>query len=243
MNFGKTIVCNSLAWYFRRMGVPFLIIDGYNLLHAAGLARIRYAPGDLERLRTRLLGMLAEKLLPVEQLRCTVVFDGQSSPFDGSGEARHRDMRVLFSPATSDADTVIEELIDHHPSPRQTIVVSADHRLHKAARRRGATPMDSEPFWERIRQRDDIRTLSVEDVAPKPKPAKPARSQETAAWLKEFGEFSVDEIAAEVRAEDQTIPGGSPWERTVSDLEQILSDPHRLEGFVDGRDRSARRRP
>ena len=36
------------------MPLPYHLIDGYNLLHAAGLAREKYGPGDLERALARL---------------------------------------------------------------------------------------------------------------------------------------------------------------------------------------------
>ncbi len=216
------------------MGVPFLMIDGYNLLHGAGLAKLRYAQGDLERARQRLLGMLCEKLSEPEQMRCTVVFDAQNAPGDVSRESKHHEIRVLFAPAGSDADTVIEELIAKHPAAKQAIVVSADHRLHKAARRKGATPIDSEPFWERLQKRPDARTALIDEndvKGPKTKPP-PKTKRETENWLKEFGDISVDEIAAEVRAESQSVPGGSPWERHLSDLERIIADDHETERFL-----------
>ncbi len=51
------------------------LIDGYNLMHAAGIARVRYARGDLERCRNRLLLKLSELLTEDERQRATVVFD------------------------------------------------------------------------------------------------------------------------------------------------------------------------
>src|SRR5690349_20885382 len=44
------------------MSAGILLIDGYNLLHAAGMAQHDYGPGDLLRCRTRLLKWLLEKL-------------------------------------------------------------------------------------------------------------------------------------------------------------------------------------
>ena len=46
----------------------FLLIDGYNLLHAAGLGRRRFSRGGLELARTKLLQKLAagqQQLAPV----------------------------------------------------------------------------------------------------------------------------------------------------------------------------------
>lgn len=221
------------------MAIPFTIIDGYNLLHAAGLARLRYAQGDLERARHRLLGMLCEKLSPPEQQRCTVVFDGQNGPPGVSGESTHQGLKVIFAPAGSDADTVIEEMLASHSSPRQIVLVSSDHRLHKAARRRGSTPMDSDPFWDRLRERPDARTELISPAdreAAKAKPSARPKSKaasSTDAWLAEFGAISVNEIAAEVRAEEQSVPGGSPWERHLSDLEQVMGDERALRKFLE----------
>ncbi len=217
------------------VATPFLLIDGYNLLHAAGLARVRYAPGDLERQRQRLLAMLAEKLTPSEKLRCTVVFDAQDAPFNDSRESRVHDVAVLFAPQGGDADTVIEELLEKHPAAKQTIVISGDHRLHKAARRRGATPMDSEPFWEQLRQSPDQRQtitppLPVQSSAARPTPMK----ADVAAWMKEFGEVSVDQIAAEVRAEGQTAPP-DPWQKHLGELERMLDDPRLCENWLQQR--------
>ena len=44
------------------MPLPFHLIDGYNLLHVAGLARETYGPGDYERVRFALLIRIADGL-------------------------------------------------------------------------------------------------------------------------------------------------------------------------------------
>lgn len=215
------------------MATPFLLIDGYNLLHAAGLARVRYGPGDLERARQRLLAMLTEKLTVAEQLRCTVVFDAVEAPAGASRESRFRELRVLFAQPGGDADTLIEELIDQHPAAKQLVVVSGDHRLHKAARRRSATPIDSDPFWEQLRQQPDQRLgLTPPPTAPVKHPSETVVNPDTAAWLAEFGAISVDELAAEVRAEDQAKASSDPWQRHLSELDQTLNDPQQRESWL-----------
>jgi len=62
------------------MAQKFLIIDGYNLMHAAGMARERYGPGDLERCRERLLRFLHSRLTAEERKRTTIVFDAWDPP-------------------------------------------------------------------------------------------------------------------------------------------------------------------
>ena len=52
-----------------------LLIDGYNLLHAAGFARTSYGRGEFEKARDRLIKLLAQQLNDRERERTTVVFD------------------------------------------------------------------------------------------------------------------------------------------------------------------------
>lgn len=213
------------------MATPFLLIDGYNLLHAAGLARVRYAPGDLERLRHRLVAMLAEKLTPEERLRCTIVFDAQDAPFASSRDSRIQNIAVVFAAPGGDADTLIEDLLQTHSAAKQVWMISSDHRLHKAARRRGATPMDSEPFWEQLRQSPDQRKALTPPTTPRPQST---MKPDVAAWLREFGDVSVEAIAEEVHAETQIVTD-DPWQKHLDDLERVLDDPRLREHWLNHR--------
>lgn len=221
------------------MSTPFLILDGYNLLHAAGLARLRYGPGDLARQRTRLLAKIVEKLRPEEQARCTVVFDAREPPPDGNPRQTHQQIIVLFASHPGDADEQIEELIRVHPAPRQVIVVSSDHRLHKAVRKRGGKAVDSEVWLHQLDRRPRVGA----SPAPAPSVADPNRRVED--WQQEFGEVSVAELAAEIAAESHDALPKDEWDRHVDRLEQQLGDPAELERWLDSttRDRSRRDPP
>ena len=70
------------------MATPFRIIDGYNLMHAAGMARRRYGPGDLERYRNRFIRLVAARLTEEERARTTIVFDARDPHVDGPREHR-----------------------------------------------------------------------------------------------------------------------------------------------------------
>jgi len=134
------------------MARVFLLIDGYNLLHAAGLGRRRFGRGGLELARTKLLQKLAADLADEVCRDTVVVFDAaadadarnqqEQSPTPESGWP----FSVTFSAGTQSADDEIERLLTLHSSPRQVLVVSSDHRLHRAASRRGATGIDSDHF-------------------------------------------------------------------------------------------------
>lgn len=184
------------------------LIDGYNLLHFAGLARARYRPGELERARDRLLTRLKNSLTEEELTRTTVIFDARDVPASNDRDVqRPYGMTVLFSPAGQQADDVIEELISCHPSPRQLIVVSSDLRLRRAARASRAGWIDSDSFLDEL----DNRPKSSghpdrEDKPTGPAPQKkstPVSDVELESWLAEFEDVDVDQIRREVRDEQR----------------------------------------
>ncbi len=127
-----------------------VLIDGYNLLHAAGLAKPRYAAGELQRRRARLLGRLHDLMADEQLARTTIIFDARLNPPPERPDPPAGPVTVIFSPRDREADDVVEELLARHATPRQVLVVSSDHRLHRAARRRGATAIDSERFLDQL---------------------------------------------------------------------------------------------
>jgi predicted RNA-binding protein with PIN domain len=108
------------------------LIDGYNLMHAAGVVGHGRA-SHLTPARQRFLDWLASAAHGrSETLR--VVFDGQAAPAD-SGEAAYRGLYVRFAYRATADDEIEAELA---ALPRGgVVVVSNDGRLHEAARRRG----------------------------------------------------------------------------------------------------------
>jgi predicted RNA-binding protein with PIN domain len=170
--------------------MPFeLLIDGYNLLHAAGWGKIPSGRGNLQRRRARLLSHLGERLDVEVQKRTVIVFDARHSPpgdsVDEPGSER-RLIEVQFAPRTQEADDVIEELLAKHSVPKSVLVVSSDHRIQKAARRRGAEAVDSDVFLDQIAD-DEAH------VAPKRHSKSPP--------LQKSPEETPDEMLAEAEAE------------------------------------------
>jgi predicted RNA-binding protein with PIN domain len=165
-----------------------ILIDGYNLMHAAGLMRPRFGPGGLEKARRTLIGHLVGSL-GAEAVRATVVFDAKGEPIEDRGDAdpaRSPSIRIEFAATPDGADARIEELIRQEPSPKRLTVVSSDARIRAAAERRGARAMSSDTFWrERVERRS----------APRPKgppgPEKPTgrAGRDSASWVREFGEI------------------------------------------------------
>ena len=164
----------------------YLIIDGYNLMHAAGIARRSYGPGDLERCRTQLNRLLKDLLGRDAISRASVVYDAFDSTSDANRSQDQGGLHVLFAPKGTDADTEIERLLNQHSSPKQVLVVSSDHRLHKAARRRKAACVDSEEFLAGVQTSAETNTRKPQRTPPEEIISRPAADKELQAWAEKL---------------------------------------------------------
>ena len=165
--------------------MPFLI-DGYNLLNATGISSRGKGPGNLERARQALLNTLVESLPPEEVPRTIVVFDASESPWGVAKQSVHRGITVQFAAKDDDADSVIERLIAADSAPKRLTVVSSDHRLQRAAKRRRATAIDSDVWFNQL-LRDRAARSSPSATADVAKPEGPVSPGEVEQWLREFG--------------------------------------------------------
>jgi uncharacterized protein len=162
-----------------------LLIDGYNLVHVAGILGQGVGPGSLQRARLALLNFLAESLEPGDLARTTVVFDSHDAPWGLPRQVDHRGITVRFATQYEEADDLIEELIRADSAPRRLVVVSSDHRIQRAARRRRAKAMESDVWYAELvrarRERDQARS-----DAPA-RPAVPLLQEDVEYWLRQFG--------------------------------------------------------
>jgi predicted RNA-binding protein with PIN domain len=132
-----------------------LLIDGYNLLHASGVFPAA-GPPTLERARLALLDALADALPPNNLATTTIVFDAAGAPPGLPREMAHRGLSVRFARRGGTADELLEDLIEAAADPRRLLVVSSDHGVQRAARRRGARYADSEIWWTELRRSVDM---------------------------------------------------------------------------------------
>lgn len=182
-----------------------LIIDGYNLLHAAGITGGgRSGQGGLRRSRQALLSFLAAAIDDHERSRTIVVFDAREAPPGLPRSFSYKGLTVRFAPRGGDADTVIEELIRQDSTPRRLTVVSSDHRLQRAARRRRAQAVDADVWYGQA-----VGSLRhQQEPSPRPssipvRPAVPLLQEDVDYWLRQFGG---EESLAECLREGQPLP-------------------------------------
>ena len=160
------------------------LIDGYNLLHGSNVMGRSRAPGWLDQARERLL-IAIEKHLDAKSLTLTaIVFDRHSTKPIDADSRRESGLRVFFATDHPEADDLIEELIRQHPHPKTLTVVSSDHRLHKAALRRKATPVDSDIWFDQLIG-DSLR-VDPADIREETFKEKSGDATSVDQWLNEF---------------------------------------------------------
>jgi predicted RNA-binding protein with PIN domain len=173
--------------------VPYLI-DGYNLLFAyLGAPPARGLSRGLERARRRLLELVHSRH-DGEPAEVTVVFDAAHAPPGAPAELDYRGVHVVFTPAES-ADERIEGLIRKASAPRQLTIVTDDHHIQQAARRRRCTVLGCADYLGIIEGSVKAAAPQGETPAAKPQTASP---DETARWLGEFADLARDPAMKEL---------------------------------------------
>ena len=158
------------------------LIDGYNLLHALGLIK-KGAPG-LEKARHRFLSYLHGSLGDADARTVTVIVDAAKAPPGVNPEQEHRGLQVRFAVGESEADDLIEQLIRRASVPKDLAVVSDDHRIQQAARRRRCTVLGCAAFIDRLARLRQARPPTADEAVTKPEGSS---RDEIQHWLKEFG--------------------------------------------------------
>jgi predicted RNA-binding protein with PIN domain len=181
-----------------------LLIDGYNLLHVTGVFADTVGQGALERLHDRFLDVLARHLGPEQSARATVVFDAKGRRATGRRTRQYAGMTVHYAARHETADGYIVELLQAHHAPRQLVVVSSDHLIQRAARRRRAKAVDSSVWYAELRQSACQPTL-IEEMRPDDKLPR----SETARWMREFGQDEPRESDASNSDSSETAAGAA----------------------------------
>lgn len=177
-----------------------LLIDGYNVMFAVGLVPDRPGPGRLHRSRLDLLNFVADSLDPTAAAEAVVVFDAAEAPPGLPRTLSHRGLTVHFASDHESADALIEELLLADSAPKRLTVVSSDHRLQRAARRRRATAIDSDVWYDQALRARQNRPLSPSDAKPTE-----VTEREVEYWL---NAFAVEDDSKSARDAGDIFPPG-----------------------------------
>jgi len=161
------------------------LIDGYNLLHAMGVLAGTLGPHGLERARGRLLGLLHGTYKDGSN-SVTVVFDARDVPGDLPAETEYHGIHIAFAVEHDQADDLIEALIRKASAPKNLTVVSDDHRIQKAARRRHCVVRNCQDY---LKELDRLRHKKKTDRPELAAKATGLSAEETERWLREFADL------------------------------------------------------
>jgi predicted RNA-binding protein with PIN domain len=161
--------------------MPF-VIDGYNLLHAMGVLGGPVGPHQLAKARTRLIALIS----PAHAIDLvTIVFDARRASPGMDETTMHGPVRVEFA-VGEEADDRIERLIAGDSAPKKLVIVSDDHRLQQAARRRGCSAWKCGEYLTWLEKRRD----QPRQVAPEKPPSVLAADADR--WAAEFADLDRD---------------------------------------------------
>ena len=156
--------------------MPF-IIDGCNLLWA-----IEKTGDRREKMTDVALCHVIGRYLKLVGQHGEVIFDG-TGPCDKGRFDNISNLEVYFAGLGTDADTVIEDKIKADNAPKGLTIVSSDHRIRDAARRRGSCSVTSLVFWNDLREQ-----LRSNATAQEPEAKRMGLTEsETEEWLRFFG--------------------------------------------------------
>jgi predicted RNA-binding protein with PIN domain len=167
---------------------PVYLIDGYNLLYAMGVLHGRVGPKGLEKARLRLLGLL-HGVHGEESSAVTVVFDAAHSPPGARAEQDYHGLHVQFAVGQKQADDLIEVLIGRAAVPKHLTVVSDDHRIQEAARRRHCVVQGCQDYLDWLDHHRQQRRRKGPETPEKQRVISP---REAERWLVEFGDLDDD---------------------------------------------------
>ena len=191
------------------------LIDGYNLLHAAGILKGRVGPFGLQKARLGLLGLL-HSTYREDSPTVTVMFDAANAPADTPEEGEYQGIRVRWARGGESADDLIESLIRGSSAPKQLTVVSDDHRIQQAARRRDCEVLSCAEYLEWLERHRRERRRPPTNQAAKPDQLS---EEESRYWLDQFadiddrGELTRLSDPVEWREADEMLSDESTKER------------------------------
>jgi uncharacterized protein len=170
------------------------LIDGYNLLHAMGVPESHRRLARLDQARGTLLGLLGAAHGDGASA-VTVVFDAANAPRGASSEQYYKGIHVVFAVHEEEADDLIEVLIRQASVPRQLTVVSDDHRIQQAARRRRCTTLGCQAYLEWLEKKQRRPAPVTPPASAKPQTVTGAERDH---WLREFADLENDPALKEL---------------------------------------------
>jgi predicted RNA-binding protein with PIN domain len=134
------------------------------------------------------------------------VFDAHTERSPNTTDFVVEGLRVWFAHQHREADDLIEDLIDQHPSPRSLVVVSSDRRIQIAASCRQAQAIDSRDWFDQLtlRYTESSRDLHAsDDIDPEAIKIAPSMEHSVSAWIQYL---EMEKLTVAKPSEDSAVP-------------------------------------
>jgi len=195
---------------------PLVLIDGYNLWWNTGETGPQNNDGSLQGARESLIQWLLNTLAEDLIKKTVLVFDAKRPPANRGFLFDRQGLTVHFAVGYPDADTLMECYIQQHHAPRNLTVVSSDHRIQRAAKRKRATAVNADHWARHIQHQFQTSNSNQPEHS---KAHTPLTENEVLGWMRGFGLNSQDdskqleqEIKRELKKERRSGTG-SPQRR------------------------------
>jgi uncharacterized protein len=137
-----------------------IIIDGYNLIRQSNTLRY-FDQQDIQEGREALIDSLAS-YKRIKGHRITVVFDGTEAQEFSQIKDRIKGIEIRFSRIGEQADAVIKQMAMRFRE--KALVVTSDRDVADFAALKGATPISSPEFEERVKMAAYLEIKGTDDV-------------------------------------------------------------------------------
>ncbi len=200
------------------------LIDGYNLMYAAGALDGREIRREsFQRKRRRFLSDLADALGPERCRETTVVLDASTPPADFPLKTVYQGLNLIFALGDENADARIEALIAAHSAPKSLTVVSSDRRIRQAARRRRAKSLTADEFLDLLERLQTTRRPDRSAQSPATSGLRdrdaPLSAEEAAHWAAEFRELDEAPEMKEILTPHSTLLTDSEIARIQKEID------------------------
>lgn len=164
--------------------MPYLI-DGYNFIYRDDRLDEIIEKHDLAAGRNTLISLLASYRERTKD-EIFVVFDGGESGAMYPRRQLQQGIRIIYSDPDSDADTVIEEILEGVEDARKFTVVSSDKQIVFRSKKHGSKVLSVDEFRSMLHNKLRPKRKPATETLPRQKLLGPSDS-EVEFWMRIFG--------------------------------------------------------
>lgn len=165
------------------MQEDFLLVDGYNIIHAWDELRELVEEVSLESARWKLMDMLSN-YKGVKKTTIILVFDAYLVKGNPGSVTPYHNIYVVYTKEAETADHYIERVVTSLPKYYRVRVATTDGLEQVIISGQGAVRMSARELYHEIKQvEQELRTQYIENRPPKNNILADHLDEESLAWL------------------------------------------------------------